>query len=397
MITAATAVRHESNWWLTAVEIEEGVINSLTTLQAIIEYVPVGMTIVSQDTGEIMYANPEAVAIMGRPQHDITVDRLLSLAQLVDTDGHELAVDDTATNRARQSGRTERATLGMKYPTHTDWFRAVAKPMTLADGRAIVITSFMDINDVIKAQHQQAEMIRLQDELSANISHELRTPLAIILGFASELVEWWDNMSDDQKRTYMGFIHKQASTMNWLIRSLLVFYRSEATGLDDTQHEPLNLTTLVADGAAAVRDGLATKAGVKLTVGILEEVAICGHPIHLELALNNLLMNAVKFSPPGSTGGTVHVELGVEGEFAVLTVTDTGIGITPTVMAHLYEPFRQGDGSDTRRYGGVGIGLSVVKKIIDAHHGRIEVESEPGKGSTFRVYLPLLEATAVNE
>jgi signal transduction histidine kinase len=106
----------------------------------------------------------------------------------------------------------------------------------------------------------------------------------------------------------------------------------------------------------------------------------------MKQVLLNLLSNAVKFTP---RNGTVRVEGGLtkDGELAI-TVIDTGIGIPPDVLPHLFRPFRQGDNSISRQFGGSGLGLAISRRLIELHNGRIEVESEPGKGTTVTVTLP---------
>lgn len=111
---------------------------------------------------------------------------------------------------------------------------------------------------------------------------------------------------------------------------------------------------------------------------------IYSDPVKLKVILKNLFANALKFTEHGS----VEVELAVRRQTLEMTVRDTGIGMSPEVCAVIFEPFRQGDASMTRRHGGVGLGLYIAARLVDALHGRIDVESEPGRGSTFRVRLP---------
>lgn len=237
------------------------------------------------------------------------------------------------------------------------------------------------------AQHET--FVELQNQFVANVSHELRTPLAIIGGFAEMLDAQWEDVDETTRRIHLGYIHHQATNMNWLIRMLLDFYKSNEDVFTKGVFEPVDLSQLVVDTATAVRLAMAEPKGVTLTISQIDPVTVQGSPIRLELMLNNLLVNAVKFSPPGTTGGTVDVSLTKEGDAAVITVRDSGVGIDPAFMPHLFKPFRQADGSDRRQFGGVGLGLAVVKLIVEAHGGQISVHSRPGEGSVFRVHLPL--------
>lgn len=237
-----------------------------------------------------------------------------------------------------------------------------------------------------KAIHE--DILKQQIEFRQNASHELRTPLTIILGFSEMLRERGGDLSMDTAREYMGYIHHQAQNMNSLVLDLLYFDRAQAIN-PQTDGRPVDLTSMVANVVEMVDRSRARPSGVELTAVRLDQVTVHGLAGDLERMINNLIINAVKFSPPDRSGGTVRVWLLKAGDNAMLTVGDTGIGITPGFMPHIFQPFRQGDGSDTRQFGGVGMGLAVVKEIVRAHGGEIAVESEPGKGTTFRVYLRL--------
>jgi signal transduction histidine kinase len=113
---------------------------------------------------------------------------------------------------------------------------------------------------------------------------------------------------------------------------------------------------------------------------------VSGAPIYLRRVLDNLLGNAVKFTPPG---GAITVRLRREGDLAVLEVSDTGVGIPTSQLERIFERFYQVDGSARRRYGGVGLGLALVKDITETYGGRVSVESQVDAGSTFTVYLPI--------
>lgn len=232
------------------------------------------------------------------------------------------------------------------------------------------------------------DMVNQQIEFRQNASHELRTPLTIILGFSEMLRERPGAIDQETMREYLGYIHHQASNMHELVRDLLHFDRAIAVRpLEDGT--AVDLGHLVQHVVGMIAVARARPLGVYLaTEGDIPPVKVRGLVADLERAINNLVINAVKFSPPGETGGTVRVGLVLPFPgWVMFYVRDTGIGIDPQFIPHLFKAFRQADGTDTRRFGGVGIGLAVVHKIVTAHRGRIEVESEPGKGTTFRVYL----------
>jgi signal transduction histidine kinase len=131
----------------------------------------------------------------------------------------------------------------------------------------------------------------------------------------------------------------------------------------------------------------AEQAGLSLTAQIADDLPpVSGDAQHLLRVMDNLLGNALKFTP---VGGQISVRLWRDGPQAVLEVADTGIGIPPDQLERVFERFYQVDGSTTRRYGGTGLGLALVKEIVEAHGGQVSVSSQVGQGSTFTVRLPL--------
>lgn len=253
-------------------------------------------------------------------------------------------------------------------------------------------------NDIMRQQlesHEkqtavQQDLIRQQIEFRQNASHELRTPLTIIKGFSEMLAEHLSTTPPHLVQEYLGYIHHQAQNMEWLTTDLLHFER--ATALNPLiDGKPFDLALLVERVVVMIRESRARPLGVDLNVGVVTPVWGFGFEADIERVLNNLVFNAVKFSPPDNSGGTVRVSLARTDRHAILTVADTGIGIAPEFMPHLFEPFRQGDGTDTRRFGGMGIGLAVVKRIVTAHGGHIEVSSVLGAGSIFQVFLRVHE------
>jgi CheY-like chemotaxis protein len=160
------------------------------------------------------------------------------------------------------------------------------------------------------------------------------------------------------------------------------------------------LDEVIAEAVERRREA-AARAGVALTMQVAPELPpVTGDPYQLQAAIDALVENGIKFTP---AGGLVQVEayIGVDADtdssLLCLTVTDTGIGIAEEKLKRLFSGFYQADGSATRRYGGLGIGLTVAKAVVESHEGEIEVESEPGRGSSFTIKLPLLSPEAAAE
>jgi len=180
----------------------------------------------------------------------------------------------------------------------------------------------------------------------------------------------------------MTVVARRARMLKEMMDDFIVILEAERRELKPEQVDLADLIhTLMADfQAAAEQVGLALAAEVALDLPPL-----FGDPHHLRRVLDNLLGNALKFTP---AGGTVTVRLWRDGGEAVLEVADTGVGIPRGQLDRIFERFYQVDGSTSRRYGGTGLGLALVKEVIEAHSGTVGVESEPGRGSTFTVRLP---------
>lgn len=230
---------------------------------------------------------------------------------------------------------------------------------------------------------RQLEVFRLFQQ---NTSHELRTPLTIIKGFAEMMTLVGD--VPDQYAEYAGFIHHQATNMYELVENILVLEKARI-GSREYMHL-VNLSKLLDEVVEFISRATASKRGIDLRLAPCPDapdIFITGDELQLELMVNNLLTNAVKFAR--AEGGIVRVEMQRQGQTAVIRFVDNGIGIDPAFIPRLFEPYSQQDGSATRKYRGVGIGLHVVKTIVEAHNGRITATSQPGHGTTFEVVLPI--------
>ncbi|WP_459871637.1 ATP-binding protein [Endothiovibrio diazotrophicus] len=231
-----------------------------------------------------------------------------------------------------------------------------------------------------------AELDRLKSQFFANVSHELRTPLTLILSPIQELVELRKDVPETIREP-LRIAQSNAYRLLRLVDNLLEIMRLEE-GPDNLTRGPVELNRVVAEQA----DGLAHIAASK---GVRLERALDGEPLviagdtgALERIVVNLLNNAVKFT---DRGDWVRVTTRREGDHAVVTVADGGIGIAAEELPYVFDRFRQADGSTTRRYQGTGLGLSLVRMLVDELGGQVTAESTPGVGSTFRVSLPLVD------
>lgn len=237
-----------------------------------------------------------------------------------------------------------------------------------------------------EAHEQLKEVDRLKSEFLNTVSHELRTPLTSIKAFAEILLE---NQAEDldTQVEFLGIINKEADRLTRLINNLLDLSRIEA-GKMQWDFQDVDLDEIVASAGAAFR-AHADKKGLVLEVLHDPGMRMRGDRDKLVQVLNNLIGNAVKFTPEG---GRIRVVGRREDERLVVTVQDTGIGIPDKFHDVIFEKFGRVDSSETRDIKGTGLGLSIAHSIVEAHGGTLTVDSQEGRGSTFRVILPALTA-----
>ena len=225
---------------------------------------------------------------------------------------------------------------------------------------------------------------RAKDEFLATLSHELRTPMTSIMGWAQMLGE--DDFDPETVRVGIDAINKGAKVQAQLIDDLLDVSRITA-GKMRIEPRPLELAPVLVAAMDTVRAAAQAKR-VRLEAKLDPGVRVHGDAGRLQQVVWNLLSNAVKFTPED---GEVFVTLRVDERDAVIEVRDTGEGIDPAFMPHLFERFRQADSSATRTHMGLGLGLAIVRHLVELHGGSIGAESRgAGKGATFRVRMPLL-------
>ena len=235
------------------------------------------------------------------------------------------------------------------------------------------------------AARRAEEANRVKDEFLATVSHELRTPLNAISGWSSLLVQRIGEPVAAKKA--VDVIRRNVRAQTQIIEDILDMSRI-MTGKLKVDAEPIDLTAIVRDALDVVRPAADAK---RTTLTFVEPdpgpCLLVGDAQRLQQVAWNLLSNAVKFTDPG---GAVSVRVKQEGAEIALTVTDTGRGIDPAFLPHVFERFKQADGSTTREFGGLGLGLAIVRHIVELHGGRAFADSPGvGQGATFRVVLPV--------
>jgi signal transduction histidine kinase/DNA-binding response OmpR family regulator len=318
--------------------------------------------------------------------------------------------------RALSTGQTISAT---EYPIAGDWrsdghserrfFNFSVQPMRNQVGKAESLLWFaIDVTAEVlaretaeKGARERAKLLeseriaraeaeianRAKDDFLATVSHELRTPLNAILGWTVVA----RRQAPPELERALGIIERNARAQTRIIEDVLDVSRIVGG--------KLRLDVAAADVAAAIEGALETvrpeaeARGVVLSADVGAVGIIAADADRLQQVVWNVLSNAIKFTPEG---GTVDLAAARLGQRIVIRVTDTGEGIDAAFLPHLFEPFRQADGSTTRRHGGLGLGLAIVKQLVQAHGGTIRAESEgPRQGSTFTIELPARSLPAV--
>jgi signal transduction histidine kinase len=228
------------------------------------------------------------------------------------------------------------------------------------------------------------EANRLKDEFLATLSHELRTPLNAILGWTRLLRA--NAVPADAHDRALEKVERNAQAQARLVEDLLEVSRI-TTGKLRLELKPTDLAGIVNAAVESVRVAADARQVAIQTSGLERRLAALGDPDRLQQIVWNLLTNAVKFTPPG---GRVMVTLSRDGATDTLAVSDTGQGIDAAFLPNVFDAFRQADASSTRQYGGLGLGLSIARRLVELHGGTIQAASDgPGRGATFTVRLPV--------
>lgn len=350
---------------------------------------------------------PKHPQSLGQPIADCWPERLDALAPLIQTtfaEGAATCLDDLPLMIARNGHLEE---------TH---FALVCSPLlddTQASGIGGVLATFTDIPPAARsaqvdrkryedqlsevrqrlettleaersARREAERLNRMKDEFLATLGHELRTPLNAIVGW-SQLLSLGKTDQEDLAQG-LDAIQRNARVQTQLIEDLLDMSRI-VSGKVRLDVQKVNLTEIISAAVDVVKPAADAK-GVRFSKVIDPQAgAVKGDPSRLQQVVWNLLSNAVKFTP---AHGKVHILLEKVNANLEISVSDTGRGIKPEFLPHLFERFRQEDSSTTRKYGGLGLGLSIVKHLVEMHGGSVRARSAgKGKGATFTVSLPL--------
>ncbi len=237
------------------------------------------------------------------------------------------------------------------------------------------------------AYKELKESDRLKDELVQNVSHELRTPLTFVKGYVDLLMDGEEGLLNPEQQEYLQIVSDKTDDITRIIEDIITLQRINASNL---QLETVPMTDVLTTAVSTHRL-VADKKGLNIKADFVvdKDALVSIDKGRINQVIDNLVGNAMKFSPDG---GTITIAMNRLDYAVCISISDEGIGMLPEQHERIFERFYQIDGSARRRFGGTGIGLAIVKRIIDAHNGQIWVESEINKGSSFFFTLPIVKA-----
>jgi PAS domain S-box-containing protein/excisionase family DNA binding protein len=275
---------------------------------------------------------------------------------------------------------------GQEIPLELSFGEFIREGRHFFTGIARDISERKQLEQALRLRAEElAEANRIKDEFLATLSHELRTPLTSILGWAHLLEA--GNLNEETSTRALEAIQRNAKAQAQLIEDLLDVSRV-ITGKLRLEVRPITLASVIEAAVDAVRPAAEAK-GVELTMRLDHSVIVSADPDRLQQVIWNLLSNSIKFT---GAKGRIEIEFERAPEaHAQIVIRDTGIGISPDFLPHVFDRFRQADSTSTRHYGGLGLGLALVRHLVEMHGGTVEAASPgEGMGATFVVMLPVI-------
>jgi signal transduction histidine kinase len=260
---------------------------------------------------------------------------------------------------------------------------AASRRRNLAVSAAILLLLAAVVATLLVSADRTRRLARQQVEFVAGLTHELRTPLAAIRSAGQNLAD--GVVTDrDRVRQYGILLEREGRRLSELIEQALAHAGIQARG-NGARIGPVAIAEILENALAACRS-LAQEQGTALETAVARDLPpVLGDPSALRTLFENLVSNAIKY---GGRAGSVRVQARAEGRSVEVTVRDTGPGISPRDLPHIFEPFYRGSDASSGRVAGSGLGLSLVRRVVEAYGGGVRVESEPGKGTAFHVTLP---------
>jgi signal transduction histidine kinase len=344
-------------------------------LRAVLDSTVDGILLSDAD-GNVQLANRTVLNLtgdLGMSYEGTVVDRLLSVEpRIEDREKYRAAMERLRTNPDEKTfdefedAVSGRSFQGFTAPVHDDRGGFLGRIWTLRE-----VT-------------QQRELDRLKDDFVATVSHELRTPLTSMMGFLEMIREGEAGQLTDEQKRFLAIVYRSSERLQRLVGDLLFVARLDASGLQ-LHFAPVRLDEIAREVVEA-SSALARSREIELDLAVTDVPLVRGDHERLVQLVGNLLSNALKFTP---AGGTVTVRAFAEGDLVLLEVADTGIGIPVEEQDRLFQRFFRSSTATQQAIPGTGLGLVISRAIVEAHGGTIEVVSQTGAGTCFRVELPV--------
>lgn len=353
-------------------------------LQSFIDNVPVGIYRTSSE-GKVIQVNPEMTKIVGLDStkqainysNDICKDLYLNLEhrdEILDILKKQGYVENYEYEAVRVDGK------------HI-WLLVNARKSVDLEGDSFIIDGFaLDITErkkaeiaLLKAKNIAEESSRVKSEFLANMSHELRTPLNSIIGFSQVLSEKISGDLNDKQMKYVSNIQHSGCHLLEVINDILDISKIESGNMN-YQAEEFDFKKIIDEVAVSIEQMAKNKNIDFKTCTEFKNLQVNADKTKTKQILYNLLSNAIKFTPEN---GKIMLNSRIKDSKVVVSVSDTGVGISPADQEMIFDPFKQVESALSRTYSGTGLGLAIVKHYVEMHGGEIKVESEVGKGSKF--------------
>jgi two-component system phosphate regulon sensor histidine kinase PhoR len=274
-------------------------------------------------------------------------------------------------------------------------FSMISREIPVQDDKVILMANIAPVRDeggkilgavtVLRDITKLKEINKIKSQFVSMVAHELRAPLAAIKGWLEVILSGEAGADAEQNKQWLQRAMDRADSLLALVNDLLVINRMEA-GKVAQKMEPIQINDVIKKIVDFLKPG-AEKRKVTLTAELSEDLPCIHADLRdMEKLFTNLVSNAIKYN---TENGSVFVEGNVEGGYVCYKVKDTGIGISSQNLSHIFDDFYRADDENIKKIPGTGLGLTIAKKIVNTHFGRIEVDSDLGKGSVFSVYLPL--------
>ncbi|MCU1229974.1 MAG: two-component sensor histidine kinase [Acidobacteria bacterium] len=339
------------------------------------------------DRGVVTYMNPAAIAQTGFALEELATGPFHELAHAPpERGGHSIETCAIKNARIRLLPLKNHRDLFVRRDGTLFPVSCSLSPLQ-RDGRPVgAVLEFRDITDEQAAQKALEDANRRKDQFLATLSHELRTPMTAVLGWARMLKL---GLPEAETREAIDAIEKSAEVQAQLIDDVLDVSRIVA-GKMTFNPVPIDVGPVLRAAMTTVHPAASAK-GIEILASVPPTLPrVLGDEGRMQQIIWNVLSNAVKFTP---RGGSITIRLTVVGSVLRLVIQDSGKGIEAEYLAHVFEPFSQEDGSMTRSHEGIGLGLSIVRSLVELHGGRIRVGSEgAGRGATFTIDLPFIES-----